>query len=139
MFNTYCMSQIMTPMLVTIRPDDHLHRAEHLLRKYGIRQLPVIVDRNELVAMSSERDLHLAVHFRYPYSLKVFDLMKEHPYCVAANSYASDALKWKANFKAEAIAVTTGRRTLQGIFTRHDILRLMNRMSDSRVPLQSAA
>lgn len=139
MFNTYRMSQVMTPWPITVRPSEKLDRAKQLMEKHRVRHLPVTVRDNEIVGMLSERDLHLARHHRYPESLRVIELMKEHPYCVPIDAYTYEALRLMADFKAEAIAVITGRRTLHGIFTRHDALKIMNGMVKLREPLKLAA
>jgi CBS domain-containing protein len=109
------------------------------MEKYNVRHLPVVLENNEIVGMLSEHGLHLAHFYRYPESLRVFDLMKEHPHCVSTESYAAEALRLMSDFKVEAFAVTTGRRLLEGIFTRHDALKLLGKKLIKRDQLLLAA
>jgi acetoin utilization protein AcuB len=119
------MHEVMTPQPITIHPHEPLPIAKRLMERHRIRHLPV-VDAGEILGFLSDRQLAEAGHHRYPDTLRVADLMQEHPYSLTPNCRAADALRAMATFKFEAIAIVSGRRHLKGIFTRHDALNLMS-------------
>jgi len=51
------ISDIMTPTIVTARPEDSVRRALQLLEDQEIRHLPVIDEARRLIGLVSDRDL----------------------------------------------------------------------------------
>ncbi|MBK8265811.1 MAG: CBS domain-containing protein [Nannocystis sp.] len=51
------ISDIMTPTIVTARPEDSVRRALQLLEDQEIRHLPVIDEERRLIGLVSDRDL----------------------------------------------------------------------------------
>ena len=65
------IADIMTPTIVTARPEDTVRRALLLLEDQDIRHLPVIDDERRLVGLVSDRDLR---EYRLPVMEEI-----EHP------------------------------------------------------------
>jgi CBS domain-containing protein len=55
------VADVMSRELSTVRPDDDVTRAEHVMREHQIRRLPVVADGQLLVGILSVGDLALHV------------------------------------------------------------------------------
>ena len=116
------IEQYMTKDPICIERHEQLVSAHRLMRKHGIRHLPVL-NGERLVGLVSERDLHLLETLRSvnPSTEPVSEAMTEHPYTVAPGaSLLTVAREMRANKYGSAVVVEGGR--VVGVFTTMDAL-----------------
>jgi acetoin utilization protein AcuB len=97
-----------------------------IMRRYGIRHLPV-VDRGDLVGLVSERDLAFAERFLEGREATVASMMTRDPYVAVPTALLSDVCAAMAHDKYGS-AVIIDRGNVVGVFTAVDALRAIASM-----------
>jgi acetoin utilization protein AcuB len=118
----------MTPSPQTIGCVQPLSEAHQLMRKHGIRHLPVL-DGEKLVGVISQRDLHLfeTLDDVDPEKIAVSEAMSEDTYAVSPESTVREVAAHMAAHKyGSAVIVDQGK--VSGIFTAVDGLRALSLM-----------
>jgi CBS domain-containing protein len=122
---------------ITVTPDTGLHDAENILRKYGIRRLPVVDKNGKLVGIVTRGDIREAspsdatslsvweINYLLD-KLKIKNIMTPHPITV----YTTDTITKAANLMLEnkvsgLPVVDPADGALKGIITESDIFRLV--------------
>jgi acetoin utilization protein AcuB len=122
---------------ITVAPGVGLHDADNILRKYGIRRLPVVDKNGKLVGIVTRGDIREAspsdatsltvweINHLLD-KLKIKDIMTPHPITV----YTTDTITKAANLMLEnkvsgLPVVDPADGTLKGIITESDIFRLV--------------
>jgi acetoin utilization protein AcuB len=127
----------MTPSPHTIGRDQPLAKAHELMRRFGVRHLPVL-DGGVLVGIVSERDLRLleSVADVDVHRTLVEEAMTPEPYIAAPDALLRDVAAEMIEHKY-GCAVVMDRAAVVGIFTTVDALRallaLERDVSSSRV------
>ncbi|MBN1967348.1 MAG: CBS domain-containing protein [Anaerolineae bacterium] len=125
----------MTADVITITPDTAVPDAHNLMRKHGIRRLPVAQD-GQLVGIVSMTDImeakpsdatHLDVwELNYLLSrLPVSEIMTTDLYTVRTDSTLLEAAQLMYEHKVGGIPVVDTGRRLAGIVTESDIFRVL--------------
>ena len=127
------VADAMTPEPATIGPEDSLAQAVELMRKRGIRRLPVVV-ADTLVGILAQADLNRAQPSILSESqeefVKVMEgtpvsrIMIQKPVTVAEETPLSDAAQTLHTMKFGALPVTRDGR-LVGILTDSDLVRCL--------------
>ncbi len=126
----------------TINSGLPLKAARDLMKKYGVRHLPVQV-AGHLVGMISDRDLKFASAFDKEGTLLVDDIMTPDPFSVLPGTLLGEVVeKMATNRYGSAVIQQAGGRVI-GIFTAVDALRALseswNRKQYARPRRASAA
>ncbi len=124
---TATIARHMTPSPATIQADRSLAEAHRLMRRHGIRHLPVLAG-GALVGILSVRDLHLLETLRGvdPEKVAVDEAMTRSPYTVEPDAPVEKVAETLARHKwGSAVVVDAGK--VVGMFTTTDALRLLAR------------
>jgi acetoin utilization protein AcuB len=106
----------MTPVPHSIAPDDSVKAARELMRRRGVRHLPVMKN-GKLVGLVSERDLLMAAELAEPRKrVEVREVMAADPYAVRAEAPSRRRLG--------SAVVLDGKRVV-GVLTTVDALRAL--------------
>ena len=118
----------MTPSPATIDADRSLAEAHRLLRRRGIRHLPVVAG-GQLVGILSLRDLHLLETLRDvdPEKVTVEEAMTRGPYTVEPGASVEKVAETLAENKWGSAVVVDGGRVV-GMFTTTDALKFLARL-----------
>ena len=132
------LKEIMITNAVTANPEEPLSKVEEKFRRRGIRHVPVVDDKNQVVGMFTRNDLArcLAPHktedgFAYDkeemdqFSLKY--VMAKDPTTLGPEDFLSHAVEIMARDKYGCIPIVKENKTLIGIVTQVDIMKLLLR------------
>ncbi len=126
---------LMTEDPVRILDDRSLREAEHLMREYDMRHLPVVDDAGVLVGMLSDRDLRSFIPFDaqngvpdleaiQKRSEPVTAAMQPDPICVTPEDEIGSIIDLMVEWKIGAVPVIEGGSDhLVGIISYVDVLR----------------
>lgn len=123
------IEQHMTPFPYTVSPRDTLGEAHRLMRKYGVRHLPVMDEDGALVGIVTMRDLHLLETLPDidQEEVPVEDAMTEDPYVVEPDMPLDQVAQVMADNKYGSAIVAAEGRVL-GMFTTVDALRALHQV-----------
>lgn len=115
----------MTRSVVTIGLDDTLAAAHRLMRRHGVRHLPV-VDGDRLVGIVSDRDLHIVETLSGvdPDTEVIEEAMTSAPFTVTPETAIADVAEQMADHRYGSAVVLEGG-AIVGIFTTIDALRCL--------------
>lgn len=116
------VKDFMTPAPHTINSGMPLKTAKELMKKYGVRHLPVQV-AGHLVGVLTDRDLKLGASFNGAGTLLVDDVMTPEPYAVKPTARFGEVVKTMADRKYGCAIVQDLKGKVVGIFTATDGLR----------------
>jgi acetoin utilization protein AcuB len=119
----------MTPSPQTVGAEATLFDAIVIMRRYGIRHLPVL-DRGELVGIVSERDLAFAERFLDSRHSRIDSMMTREPYVTVPYASMADVCRVMAANKYGAAIVCDGPNVV-GVFTAVDALRAIAETTQS--------
>ena len=118
------VEEFTTPCSLSISPETSLEEAESLMNKEGIRHLPVLNQKKEIVGIISDRDIHLTRRMNPEKELLVKDFMQPDPYCASMHTKISEvALQMSINKYGSAIIIDEEGEI--GIFTSIDALNAL--------------
>lgn len=118
------VEEFTTPCSFSVSSEIPLEKAETLMSKEGIRHLPVLNGKKDIVGIISDRDIHLARRMNPKKELLVKDFMQPDPYCASVHTKISEvALQMSTNKYGSAIIVD-GEGEI-GIFTSIDALNAL--------------
>ena len=118
------VEEFTTPCSFSVSPEVSLEEAEKIMIKEGIRHLPVLDNRSDIVGIISDRDIHFAHRMSSEKNLKVKEFMQQEPYCVSIHTKISEvALEMSANKYGSAIILDDDGGI--GIFTSIDALNAL--------------
>jgi acetoin utilization protein AcuB len=122
---------------ITVTPGTGLHDAHDILRKYGIRRLPVVDKNGKLVGIVTRGDIREASpsdatsltvwEINYLLAkLKIKEIMTPHPITVYTTDTITEAAKLMLENKISGLPVVDPvNGALKGIITESDIFRLV--------------
>ena len=124
----------MTVDPVTVSPDDNFHQAMHILRKRGVRHLPVM-EKERLVGIVVEKDLlsnqpspatSLSLYEIYSLleTLRVRQMMSRPVITVDGDCPLEEAARIMVEHKISCLPVMDGE-TLVGIITETDVFKAL--------------
>ena len=116
------VSEFMTHQVHTASSDADIEYAAEIMRKEGIRHLP-IVDRGSLTGLVSDRELKVAMAFK-EYSLKIAEIMMRDPFVIEPDRSLQDAVLEMARRKIGSCIVAERGKPV-GVFTVIDALEYM--------------
>jgi acetoin utilization protein AcuB len=129
----------MSTNVVTLSSDESLREAYQLMRRCGIRHLP-IVDDDELVGMLSWGDLLLAAvdvpghGVALPDLRTIADVMSRNVITCFPTSEVADMAATMGAFKIDALPVVAPDGHVVGIVTTTDLLDVLCRDGDAHGP-----
>lgn len=125
---------IMTSNVVTINAKDTMPTAYSLMHAKNIRHLPVVDDRNKIVGILSDRDIHLAMSVKKTNNLQqtislskellVEDFMNWPVYVVSEDTSLKKVAEEMLAQKVSAFIVQDTAGHLKGIITTDDLIKL---------------
>jgi CBS domain-containing protein len=121
----------MTVCPITIGADQPLSTAHKVMRKRGIRHLPVL-RAGELVGLVSQRDLYFleTIAGVDPETVRVEEAMSDAPYVVDPGASVRHVVREMAD-KKYGCAIVAERGEVMGLFTTVDALRLLSDLLES--------
>lgn len=139
-YNWMKVVDVMTKDPLTIAPSETVGEAEELMAENGIRQLPVVENR-ELVGIITDRDVRsflaggsslLATNEReQSLGTKVSDLMTTDPLTLEPDDELQNAVVLLVEQKVGGVPVVDAKEGLVGIVTYVDVLRcFLNRLQE---------
>jgi len=126
------VSELMTPNVVTVTPDQSMHDVMALFRSRKIRQVPVVED-SRLIGIVTDRDVKRATpsllssggqdeYDRVIDETRVAQIMTRDPITVTSGASIKTALQILIDRKIGGLPVVDGGK-LVGILTEMDFLR----------------
>ncbi len=125
------IEKFMTAMPHTVNAGVSIKTAHNLMRKYGIRHLPVQTGGN-LVGVITDRDLKLSASFEGAEKMMVDDAMTGDPYTVAVGTPLDDVLGEMVAHKYGCAVVVQDNGKVVGIFTAIDGLSALSGLLNAR-------
>jgi len=129
------VSQFMTSKLHTAKPTDGVRSVFFLMRREGIRHMPVVTGGGQLAGWLSDRDLRRpdwadpAVDMAHAYKLddglEVCDVMNPNPVVVHTYDSLAKAVDIMRERHFGALPVLNKRDELVGILSAQDLLRAL--------------
>jgi CBS domain-containing protein len=119
------IEQFMTPTPQVIGAKQTLDAAAEIMRKSGVRHLPVC-DDGKVVGVLSDRDLARSDAARDTRRLftPVGEVMRREPYCVEPTTLLTDVVREMAERRIGSALIVHGN-TVCGIFTSVDAARVL--------------
>ena len=140
LLNKVKINDIMTKKVIFIHENDRFSLVEEKLREFNIRHLPIIDDRGKLVGIVTQRDLyriqsprHLEDDTWY-YDQKSLDshilkyVMTKDPSALNPEDPVAKAILLMVQCRYGCLPIVQKDRTLCGIITQHDILKVAARI-----------
>ncbi len=136
LLNKVTLQEIMVSRVIAIREDEPFSRVEEIFREKRIRHLPVVNRDFKLVGIISQRDLFRITPPRKDdegkliYDKDILDgyilknVMTKNPFSLTPNNTAADALLAMVDKKFGCIPIVDQFKTLVGIVTQVDMLRI---------------
>jgi acetoin utilization protein AcuB len=125
------VAEVMTESPLTVEPDDTIGHADEIMDEHGIRQLPVVRDK-ELIGIITERDIRSFLSGRLfgtpqerdqAMNTKVAAIMTSQPISLSPDDELRDAVELLIEEKVGGIPVVEEEEGVVGIVTYVDILR----------------
>ena len=124
------VSDLMSTALITVTPDESVTAADVEMKRVGIRHL-LVVDRQHLVGILSDRDLLAALATRESETIRVRDVMTTPVRTLFTEAPAQLAAQWMVEDKIGALPVEGEDGQLVGVITETDLLKLLVSVSDA--------
>jgi len=125
------IDKYMTPMPHTIGNDIPVKTALEMMRKHGIRHLPV-QKGGKLVGVLTDRDIKLAASFNGSSELSVEDVMTPDPYIARPQTALDEVATQMAEHKYGCAIIEQENGKVVGIFTATDGLRVLGEVLAER-------
>lgn len=135
MAQTLLVEDLMTRSPLTVEASRSLADAKRLMRRWGVRHLPVM-DDGELVGLISDRDVKLieAHSDTRASDIALAEAMSRAPWTVAPTTPLEIAVRHMARHKLGSSVVVDNKKVV-GIFTSNDGLRALAQvLAHSREP-----
>lgn len=122
------VDQIMTTDLFTVRPDELIHLAAHVMNWRHIRHVPVEDDQQKLVGLISHRVLlrvlaHQATAGE-PSATRASEIMRRDLVVVTPHTSTLEAIDLMREHKISCLPVVGNQGELVGILTERDLVRI---------------
>lgn len=113
----------MTPVPVTVRPEDTLEDARKKMKEGKFRRLPVVDEKGTLVGIVTDGDLrrHMSKEL---IDLRVADVMTHHPKTIDPDALTGEALELLNSAKITSVFVVDAEHKPIGLLHIHDLLRV---------------
>ena len=135
------VSKRMTPNPVTCTPDMGVFEASELMKREGVKRLPVVDRNGSLVGIVSEKSITNAspdarvsiVEFAHQLSLmKVGDIMSREVITVYTDDPVEQAARKMADLDVSILPVVDYNGKLVGVVTRSDMFKLLIELFGTR-------
>jgi len=126
------VKDVMTPNVVSVEPDDPVHKAINLMLIHRISGLPVIDPSGELLGILSEFDLFDLLWDTDPGSREVSRYMSRQVHTVDENEDLSHVAEQFRRLGVRRLPVTAGGQVV-GIISRRDLLSHLVSFADPGV------
>lgn len=136
LLNKVKLIEIMIDKVISLNVEDSFSQVEEKFRKYHIRHLPIVNQDNKLVGIITQRDLYrISAPRRDEEGNLIYDketldgyilknVMTKDPFALSPNDTVASALLVMVDKKYGAIPIVDQFKTLVGIVTQVDILRI---------------
>jgi acetoin utilization protein AcuB len=131
------IEQFMTRYPIVTSRTTSIQEAFSLIRKKGIRHLPVVDAQGQLVGLISDRDIKIAISLEGAERMTVEDLMISNTYFVENTASLHDVASSMAEKRLGCVPVLE-KGQLVGIFTTEDALRSLSELVHS-LPRQAVS
>jgi len=131
-FDRLAVADVMTMDPVTIRADESLEAAEHLMVSYGIRGLPVVDADGHLIGVVSQTDLLFEgepsvsqlVRGRAS-TLRVGELMSSPPVTVLLSATLTEAARLMRDARVHRLVIVDEHATPIGVLSATDYVAII--------------
>ncbi len=125
------LSEVMTQGAVTVEPNLSLQDALEVMRSWGMRHLPVVDEKNQVIGLISDRDIYRYMALQ-PTKKLVADAMSTQPFTVKGGERLAAVVKMMANNKYGCAIVCDLKGEVTGIFTTTDALFVLSRLLETK-------
>jgi CBS domain-containing protein len=129
------VEDLMSTAVIALRANDTVGRVREEMELAEIRHIPVIDDRNHVIGIVSNRDLHRAAKAQAP--RRVADVMTRDVRTVRPSTPAAEAAAILIELKIGSLPVVGDEEQLIGVITETDFLAVAQQAL-SGLPLDSA-
>jgi len=114
------VEDLMSTAVIALRASDTVGRVREEMELAEIRHIPVIDDRNHVIGIVSNRDLHRAAKAHAP--RRVADVMTRDVRTVRPSTPAAEAAEIMLELKIGSLPVVGDEQQLVGVITESDFL-----------------
>ncbi len=132
------VEEFMTGEVVALRPHDTLAHADGLMTRAGIRHLPVVDDRRQVVGIVSLKDVTRALAASEDGERPVGDIMTQPVQTIEPEAPAYQAVELLLDHRIGALPVVDHKGELIGIITDSDFLQVARRALHGRTGYELA-
>ncbi|WP_448584031.1 diguanylate cyclase [Thermocrinis sp.] len=119
------VGEIMTRNLITVRWDRSVHHGLEVMLENGIRRLVLVSEEGKFVGVVSMEDLlRFMDKSALVKELRVKDILKGYPITVPHTATVKECVKRMAEENIGCLPVLNENKTLYGIITERDVVRL---------------
>jgi CBS domain-containing protein len=131
--------EIMTHPALTIKEEQHLPEAVHLMIKHHLKRLPVIDDQGRLVGIISRVDVFNTItkhaskwasleqrHIKITNTASLRDIMSREMHSVGADAPVSEVIEMICSDEIQRVAVVDDQGRLLGLISDFDLLPLIS-------------
>jgi CBS-domain-containing membrane protein len=131
--------EIMTHPVITIKEEQHLHEAVHLMIKHHLKRLPVIDDQGILVGMLSRVDIFNTItkhaskwasleerNIEITNTTSLRDIMSREMHSVGPDTPVSEVIEMICSDEIQRVAVVDDQGCLLGLISDFDLLPLIS-------------
>jgi len=119
---------LMTPNIVSVKPDTKIGEIWRLMTERRFRHMPVAKDDGRLLGIVSQRDLLIAGRGSLAQDNRpVSEVMKRNIDTTRPNACAAEAARHRLRSKRSGLPVVDAHGIVVGILTEADFLRLATR------------
>jgi acetoin utilization protein AcuB len=134
--------QVMTPWAFWIASHQTIGLAHDMMKKYGIRHLPIQDESNKVIGLLYERDVLFAKAWAKDSSsdMSVTDVCLPEPYQVDPKTPLTEVLKYMVKERCDCTLIVDQGK-LCGIFTATDACKTLHDMigAPEEVPMEKAS
>lgn len=127
-FSQITVEEYTSPIDQVAQAEMTLSEVYHLMKSKDYRHLPVLNENQKLIGILSEREVKLALAIMgdEDQGLKVSDVMRAEPFCVAKNALIEEvAYEMSSRKIGSALVLDDQLENLYGIFTVTDALNAL--------------
>jgi len=121
------VSEVMTPKVIAVTPDDSVAEAARLMKEHGIGSV-VVMEGDKLVGILTERDI--ITRFvakedgRRPEDVKVREIMTKNPILINENEDLIEAARIMSEKNVRRLIVVDKAGKVTGVISARDVVRV---------------
>ncbi len=115
---------------ITINRNRVYSDAFDVMEKGNLHHIPVVDEKDRIVGILTQRDLHLAAQYFKEAPVEVSEVMHSPVVTISQDELLADAARKMVDHRLGALPVVDGEHRLTGIITEVDMLRVLTNVLD---------